>query len=517
MSQTTTIEPTAIEIIEDRPGMSLRSLVHIVYKRKWLVLIVFICSAAAAVTVVRFSTKPVYVASSQILVSPSREQVVDPTVQTGGAVPPWLGFNAVEQTAWVREILTGRFLAERVVNAIGPAVLYPPKRPEEKWGPLNAIWVFAESLKFASPEEVDEEVLQEGAINAFLKSVTADPAGRSSIINLSFKHEDPQLAARVVNLLGEMYLERHLGVQKNPKSDAFFQEQLPILKKRLAESEERILAFKERHGITNSVKNEQELALQQQVGLRKDLSDARSKQAEAQSRDVELRRQMANTSRTPATIGQLREKLTSLEIQENELALRFTAQNPTLRIVRDEIRTLRERLSEMEAANPYGAISSGGESLYAKLQAELLHNEAEGRALRAREATLTAKLTELQTWLDALERIHPEFGHLQKQIELDETNHRLYLTKFEESRISGAMDAEKIASVRVIEQAHLPLKPLDSNRKLKMLLGILFSGLGAIVLAFLLQFLGGSLDTAEDVERTLDLPVLASIPRLDVK
>ena len=250
MSQTTTIEPTAIEIIEDRPGMSLRSLVHIVYKRKWLVLIVFICSAAAAMTVVRFSTKSVYVASSQILVSPSREQVVDPTVQTGGAVPPWLGFNAVEQTAWVREILTGRFLAERVVNAIGAGVLYPPKRPEEKWGPLNAIWVFAATHNMASPEEeVDEEVLQEGAINAFLKSVTADPAGRSSIINLSFKHEDPQLAAKVVNLLGEMYLERHLGVQKNPKSDAFFQEQLPILKKRLAESEERILALRNDTGL----------------------------------------------------------------------------------------------------------------------------------------------------------------------------------------------------------------------------------------------------------------------------
>lgn len=496
--------------------MSLRSLVHIVYKRKWLVLIVFICSAAAAVTVVRFSTKPVYVASSQILVSPSREQVVDPTVQTGGAVPPWLGFNAVEQTAWVREILTGRFLAERVVNAIGAGVLYPPKRPEEKWGPLSAIWVLAATHKLASPEEVDEEVLQEGAINAFLKSVTADPAGRSSIINLSFKHEDPQLAVRVVNLLGEMYLERHLGVQKNPKSDAFFQEQLPILKKRLAESEEKILTFKERYGITHSVKNEQELALQQQVGLRKDLSDAQSKQAEAQSRDVELRRQMANTSRSPGTIDKLRDRLTTLELQENELALRLTAQNPALMSVREEIRKLRKSVNEMEAASLYGSESSQN-SLYANLQAELLHNEAEGRALLARQATQITKIAELQARLDTLERIHPEFNRLEKQLQLDETNSRLYLTKFEESRISGAMDAEKIAGVRVIEQARLPLKPIDSKRRLKILMGILFSGIGAIVLAFLLQFLGGSLDTAEDVERSLELPVLASIPRLVAK
>ena len=517
MGMTTTIEPTAIDIIEDRPGLSLRHLVHVVYKRKWLVLIVFICSAVAATSIVRLTTKPVYIASSQILVSPGREQVVDPTTQTGGTITPWLGFNAVEQTAWVREILTGRFLAERVVNAIGPTVLYPSKQQVEKWSQLSAIWTsIVTPDKLPSPEVVDEKVIQEGAIDAFLKNVTAEPAGRSSIINLSFKHEDPELAAKVVNLLGEMYLERHLGVQKNPKSDEFFQEQLPVQKQRLAESEEKIMAFKVRHGITNSVKSEQELALQQQVGLRKELNDVRSKLAEVESRDVELRRQMANTSRSPGTIDKLRDRLTTLELQENELALRLTAQNPALMSVREEIRKLKKSVNEMEGAKLYGSKSSQN-SLYADLQAELLHNEAEGRALLARQGTQITKIAELQAQLDTLERIHPEFNRLEKQLQLDENNSRLYLTKFEESRISGAMDAEKIAGVRVIEQARLPLKPIDSKRRLKILMGILFSGIGAIVLAFLLQFLGGSLDTAEDVERSLELPVLASIPRLAAK
>jgi polysaccharide biosynthesis protein PslE len=516
MSTMTTFEPAAIDMIEEPPRPSLRNLAHIVYKRKWLVLMIFICSATVATTAVRLFTKPVYVASSQILVSPSREQVVDQTMQTGGAVPPWLGFNAVEQTAWVREILTGRFLAERVVRAIGPTVLYPTTRLEEQLSPLSAVWAFVAPDKARSPDEVDEKVLQEGAINAFLKSVAAEPAGRSSIINLSFRHENPQLAAKVVNLLGEMYLERHLGVQKNPKSDTFFQEQLPVLKKRLAESEEKILAFKARHDINNSVKTEQELALQQQIGLRKELNDVRSKQAEVQSRDAELRRQLANTSRSPAAIDRLRDRLSTLELQENELALRFTAQNPTLVNLRDEMRKLRKAVSDVEGTKQYGTESSQS-SLYASLQAELLHNEAEGRALRAREATQVAKIDELQARLNTLERIQPEFNHLEKQLQLDENNSRLYLTKFEESRISGAMDAEKIASVRVIEQASVPLKPIDAKRKLKVLLGILFSGIGAIAIAFLLQFLGGSLDTAEEVERVLDLPVLASIPRLELK
>jgi polysaccharide biosynthesis protein PslE len=511
-----TIDEPMVETIEDRPGMSLKNLVHIVYKRKWFVLFVFIFSAAiASAVIVRFAEKPLYVATSQILVSPSREQLVNPSGQIGGEVPPWLGFNAVEQTAWVREILTGRFLAERVVKAIGPSVLYP--RPSvQRRGALDIIWNLVPIDGGPAKEVIDDRVAQEKAVSAFLMNVSAEPAGRSSIINLSFKHENPELVARVVNLLGEMYLERHLGVQKNPKSDSFFQEQFVMLKQRLAEAEENILGFKQRHGITSSIKQEQELALQQQTDLRKELTETRSKQAEVQSRDTELRRQLTHTSRNPATISQLRDKLTSLEIQESELALRFTNQNPTLRGVRDEIRKLREKLNTMDSASLYGT-TAGQDSLFAKLQGDLLSNEAEGRALRAREANQTAKIAELQARLDTLERIQPEFSHLEKQLQMDESNHRLYLTKFEESRISDAMDAEKIAGVRVIEQAHTPMTPLKSKRNLKILLGVLFSGVGALGLAFVLHFLRGSLDTVEDVERALELPVLASIPRLQVK
>lgn len=511
-----TIEAEPIEDVDEAQGKSLRNLLHIVYKRKWLVLLTFLCSAAAATSFTVFViSKPSYVASSQILVSPSREQPADATIPTGGTVAPWSGFNAVEQTAWATEILKGHFLAERVVKEIGPSVLYP-KRAEGKWAALQTLFGLAPSEK-ALPEEINEKVQQENAIKALLKNITVDPAGRSSIINVSFKHEDPELAAKVVNMLGDMYVERHLGVQKNPKSDAFFQEQFIALKKKLNESEEKVMAFKQRFGITTSVKHEQELAGQQQLDLRKELNETRSKRAEVHSRDAELRRQLANTSRTPATDDRLRDRLTSLEFQEGELALRLTAQNPTLITIRAEISKLRKQINETEAANLYGATTSGSGNLYATLQAELLRNEAEGKALRAREDTQTSKIAELQARLDILEHNFPDFNHLEKQVQADENNYRLYLSKFEESRISGAMDAEKISAVRVIESAQPPVTPLDSKRNLKIVLGILGSGLGALALAFLLQFLGGSLDTAEDIERYVELPVLASIPRLKAR
>ncbi len=482
-----------------------RNLLHVVFKRKWMVLIVFlVCSVGSVSLLLLIFSEPLYLANAQLLISPAREQMSES--RSVGDGPPWLGFNAVEQAAWTIEMLKGRFLAERVVQAIGPEVLYPSP-PKNNWdvpGVVLNLWP-------AKPLP-DNEILHEQAIERFLKNVDAKSVGRSSIVQLSFRHEDPELAARVVSLLSEMYLERHLGVQRNAETDAFFQEQFVVLKNKLAESHEKIRAFKQLHGLTGSVEEEKTLAIQQRVGLAKGLNDTRSEQPQVQSRVAELRRQLASTARTPGKIEQLRENLTTLEIQESSFALRMTAQHPTLLNVRKEIRALQEKMKALEPENLYG--TSTREGLHASLEAELLRNEAEAKALRARESAQAIKLAEYQMRLDALERVQPEFIRLQNELEVDEQNYRLYLTKFEESRIARAMDAQKITSVRVIEQARPPNSPIDSKRNSKMVLAIVGSAAAAIALAFVMHLVDRRLDTTDDVERVLDLPVLAAIPEI---
>ena len=88
----------------------------------------------------------------------------------------------------------------------------------------------------------------------------------------------------------------------------------------------------------------------------------------------------------------------------------------------------------------------------------------------------------------------------------------MYLTKFEESRISDAMDSEKITSVNLIEPAQVPLKPVSPKKFLNLVLGLLLGALGGLGVAFFLHYMDDSLETVEDVEDALDVPVLISIP-----
>ena len=159
--------------------------------------------------------------------------------------------------------------------------------------------------------------------------------------------------------------------------------------------------------------------------------------------------------------------------------------------------------------------SSRVNPIYQALQQDLFRNEAELKALRAKKDTQSIHLANYQKKLEKFNRLEVEFNRLQQEVEVDRQNYRLYLTKFEESRISNAMDTGKIANVSLIEPAQSPPKPVSPRIFLNLVLATFLGGVGAFGLAFFSDYLDDSLEKNEDVEEHLGLPVLASIPQME--
>ena len=110
----------------------------------------------------------------------------------------------------------------------------------------------------------------------------------------------------------------------------------------------------------------------------------------------------------------------------------------------------------------------------------LFKSQAELRALQAKRNTQTEQLAEYRTGLEKLNRIEVELNQLQRQVEVDQQNYRLYLTKFEESRISDAMDTEKMTNVTQIQAATAPLKPVSPKVLLNLVLGVFLGAFGGL-------------------------------------
>jgi len=451
---------------EARMGISVRDFLHVVFKRKG-VIVLFLFVAVCTVAVGSFRQQRIYEATAQILVKIGRENIQSPTFAGERSV---ITFDLTAEV----EILKSRILAEKVVAALGPAVIYPD--------PLS------------SPS-LDE------AAQWLQGSIWIEAVEDSNIINVSYSHEDAQMAARVVNTLVDLYLERHLEIHKSPTSHEFLREQSQILDQRLKRAEEKLEAFKNEHDVT-ALEEEQSILLRQEADLRTELNRTLSQEAEIENRIRHLAKtpETIPLNRNDDTMENLEAKLVELEIQEHELLTKYSDESRLVRRIRNEIQMVRRRLDEhrMEI-----------------VQQEILRNEAELQSIKAKEETQRAQLADFRKKHGKLNRIEMKFGRLREEVEVDRQNYRLYLTKFEEARISDAMDRQKIANVSIIEPARPPLEPESRNISRNLVLATILGGIGGLGLALFSEYLEDSLDRDEDVEYHLNLPVLASIPQLE--
>ena len=514
-----------------------------VFKRKRVILL-FFTATFCTITIGTLLIKPTYEASSKILVKVGREDLYVPTVPTSSTSTPTMNINRESQMNSEIEIIRSRSLSQKVVEYLSPTALYKSANGKDLTilsgflpddhaiqSPVEKVILKLDKalkkgkrilidslLKFQSQQSPLEK-----AVLKFQKNLSVEGVSKSNVIEIRFKHKDPQMAAAVVNKLINFYLDRHLHVHKNPESYTFFQQQFQIFENKLHQAEERLKSFKKQQGIT-SIDEERSLLLRQEAELRAALNQTLSQKAETENRLVRLRQQLATTPKTVPheeeiehnrlLINTLEARLVELELEEKELLTKYTEQNRLVQSVRDEIHVVRERLAEQESKR-YGKSSSGLNVTYQRLNEEVLRNEAELDALKGKKESQSAQLDDYQRILERLNRNELKLSQLQHTITTARQNYQLYLTKLEESRISNAMDTEKIANVSLIEPARPPLKPVSPKILLNIALGALLGTFGGIGLAFFMEYLDDSLEKNEDVEDYLKLPVLASIPELE--
>lgn len=121
------------------------------------------------------------------------------------------------------------------------------------------------------------------------------------------------------------------------------------------------------------------------------------------------------------------------------------------------------------------------------------------------------QLEQLQAQREGLPEVELEYARLNRDMQVNEKTYRELRERLEEARLA---EAEKIADASIIELARTPGGPISPRKDLGLLVGGLLGLLVGCVLAFVLEGLDTSIGTIEDVERLLQLPVLAVIPHL---
>jgi succinoglycan biosynthesis transport protein ExoP len=465
--------------------LAMRSFLYAVFKHRWLVLgvfsAVFLGSAVAA-----FLRESKWLASSKVIVKLGETVQLAPAEAPSRSVAMPMNQEVVKTEA---DIVKSREVVAEAVRRMG-----------------------------IQPEEGSIDQLIDG-LQAGL-SVTQTPG--TNILQISFLGRQPEKAARMVNEITDVYLDHHNRVYRREGMFNFYNEQLRILEAQMKNAQGTLRSFLARHNVVDA--DEQiKLLAQDEVEQEKGLRAHQAKIAALERKLVEVRRQLAETpSSVPYTeeyqsnpaILTYKAKLAELEIDLANVAQRY---QPSDRHVRDMEAQIAEVRRDM--AREQGRLLSKQtvrkNELYTELQRIIYSVLALLEDAKARKPALERRLKITQKRMRRLRDVRFTIDNLEQQADQKKYAFDLYWKKHEEARAVEALAPQQsMVSISVVQHATPPLSPQNS-RLMPLLLGLV-SGLGlATAMAVGLEYLNRRLRFEEEVERYLELPVLAVIPDLE--
>ena len=481
---------------QQNQASSLRDFLTVLFKHKHTIMIIFF-TVVATVTIGSFLLPPTYEAKSSLLIKFGREYIYRSEVgERVSDSRPLIPLNQEEVINSEIQILTSRDLIEKVINTIKVENIYPDlvKNPSKMITPLEA------------------------AIQQFEEKLSVEGIKKSSVIQVSFQHKDPRVAAKAVNLLVGFLNEKHLQVYSDPKS-SFLEQQLAAYEQRLKESQNQLEAFKQKYRVF-SLEEQRTLLLKQRTDLDTAFKTAQNQVRELQNKLLSLRNQMRAVSKDIPLyteterykiIDDAKAQLLSLQLKEQELLQKYNEDTPLVINVRKEIKIVQDFIKKQEE-DLRGKVRTGQNIVYQDIEREIIKTQAELSSQEAKSATLRGQIAQLDREIQTLDLRENELQNLKRELAANEKNYKTYLEKVEEALISDDLNRLKMANISVIQAATVPAKPVKPKKALNIALGIILGAVSGLGLAFFNEYTNQGISTPESAERHLGLPVLATIP-----
>ena len=480
-------------------GLDLLQMWRSVARRKFQIFTLGVLAAVLAFVIVSRIT-PLYESRATVMFETRSTNVVSIDQAYMGVLPDQQHFQT--QT----EILRSRDLALKTIARLRlwehPA--YDPRVQRKDWVHMLSERVGLDQFLQKAPEpavEWNDTRLAEAVYGAFAAGLKVEPVGRNSqLVTVSFVSPDAVLAARVANVHAETYVNEDMNArfEMGNSARAWLRDRLSELKEQLTASEQALQAFRESKGLVDISGSTQTGVSQQTADVRSRLIDAQVRRAEVeiayrQIRDAGSR---ADLSALPAiqrnaAVASARAAFLETERKVSELAERYGPEHPRMMQARAEQASARQTL----------------ESQVSLVVATITR---EFEQARAQEQALQRSLDASEEAVRKVNRHEFDLGVLQREVESNRQLYEMFLSRGKETDIASDLQSPV---ARMVDRAVTggQIKPQVRNTVVMVLALALLIGCAAAVL---LDQLDKTLKTGEDAERTLQQPLLTSLPIL---
>lgn len=483
----------------------LRNFYNVVFRYKQKLLLFLLCVMIAVIIGTLF-LPDVYQSDAKLLVQIGRESInLDET--TTEVQPVNILLSREQELNSEVEILISEELAASVVDSLGTDTILDDEMPAGEG--------------VSSPISSPKESKRSRAIKKLMNNLTIEVVETSNIIDLAYKAENPRLAADTLSKLIERYLEKRFKIYRTEGAYDFFDKQKQKLRDELAETENKIKEIKKKARV-GALDRQQELLLERKSFMQRDIEATKSgiSASEAKIRVLQalieaLPERMIISEVTGGSLtaaDEMRKAVNELQLKQNEILTDFTETSIFSQDIRYQLDGAKKLLSEAIDAK---TVQKGLNATRQQLELDLSTEKGLLSSLQAKAATLIGQMEQVHAELQAIIDTEDLLNRLQREKELQEVNYKKYAGNLEQSRIDGTLEQAKISNIRVFQEPTIPQKPVSPKPLLNLFLGALVGLLGGLGLVLLTDYFDHTLQTPEDIEGKLQIPVLGAIPFME--
>jgi succinoglycan biosynthesis transport protein ExoP len=451
-------------------GLDLLAIFAHLRKKAWLIIACVLMAGLTGAIYIIYGPK-IYCAQAVIQVEQQRQKVLKTDGMEAQDLKSEEIPKTIEQSLTSPELLVG-LIVHNDLNK-DPAFLRDLKRP-------------------ASDSELAEELA---------KQISAQVRRGTLLIDIKVNDRSPLLAQKIVDLLVKEFTRQcfQQNMETSETIHSFLLAQAEQLKAKLAKSEEALQIYREQHQSVALLGDKDNIVVEKLAALNRIVTEAKAARLKLEADYEQIKNLGTGAVTALLAIPSIANSPVVFEAQKN-IAQKEAEIAGLHQIYKagDAVPSAMKQLQELKA---------GLDRMILKAADEL--TSAYDSAVATEEKMEKALQEQARAALD-LNKVSISYNLMRQEVDSDRALYESVLSRLKETDVTKG-DAQD--GIRVVSHPLLPERPVSPDKKQILFLS-LFGGLAlGGGLALLSILLNTSLETVEEAERQLGVPVLGVIPK----
>jgi capsular exopolysaccharide synthesis family protein len=461
----------------DQQELSLAGLWGTIYKRKslvfWPALVIFAC-----VAIYTFTKTPVYESVASVQIDPNRSSDLGLDSMLSAKLGDEDASNELKTEV---AIIQSDAVAMRVIKAMD--LVHKPAFAGEKLG----------SPATSDPAEM-VPAMRQALLSSFQGALNVRIIPATQLVEIRFRSTDPKLATELANSLIDEYMQRNLQTryEGTVQVSNWLAKQMEDLQSKAVDAQKRLADYQKQNNIIGADENDNVVTDRLKL-LNQQLADAEADRIvkEARHRLAASGNPELLASFIPTTTLQLlRSQQADLKAQLAQLSSKYGSGYPKVHELTQQLKQLDSEIT-VEVANVGKRLDDEYQSA-AKTES-LLRSQFEDQK---REAF---KLNEHAV----------QFAVLKHEVENGQQLYDTLQYKLKEAGVTAGLNSSYIT---VVDRAKVPAYPVAPRKGLNLALGLVGGLFVGLMFGFVVDAVDDSVRTFEEVEESLHLPAVGTIP-----